>query len=127
MAKTKRVLLKLVPWRDAPQDGDNKFQDARLKVTSEPGTMPTMHVPGMYNSETACIVEDSLAEIDPELRYGFQRNFQVHSRTSSFLLNYARIYDVYIGMHMWASCGVCLQALRRVLWLVLVSSYNYQC
>ncbi|XP_073272020.1 uncharacterized protein [Primulina huaijiensis] len=60
MGKTKRELLKPAPWRDAPEDGDNKFQDARLKVSSEPDG----------------IGENSLSEIDLELRYSFQRNFQ---------------------------------------------------
>lgn len=102
MAKTKRELLKLAPWRDTPQDGDNKFQDARLKVTSEPGTMPTMHVPGkVYNSETGGIGEDSLVEINPELRYCFQRNFQVNSLTSSFYL----ILHAYMMFILVCTCG----------------------
>ncbi|XP_073047698.1 uncharacterized protein [Primulina eburnea] len=76
--ENEKELLKSAPWRDAPEDGDDKFQEARLKVSSEPGTIPTMHVPGkkVYYSETDGIGENSLSEIDPELRYSFQRNFQ---------------------------------------------------
>lgn len=80
MAKGKKELLESAPWRVGPQENDEKFKDARLKVTSQPGATPTMHVPGKkkYNSHTDDVGEDSLTEIDPELRYSFQRNFQVN-------------------------------------------------
>lgn len=79
MAKTKKELLASAPWRAGPES-DEKFKDARMKVTSQPGTTPKMHVPGKkkYNSKNDDVGEDSLSEIDPELRYSFQRNFQVN-------------------------------------------------
>ncbi|KAK4391295.1 hypothetical protein Sango_2192800 [Sesamum angolense] len=85
MAKTKKELLASAPWRAGPQESDEKFTDARLKVTSQPGTTPTMHVPGKkkYNSQNDGIGDDSLTEIDPELRYSFQRNFQFLQRVFS--------------------------------------------
>ncbi|KAL0360004.1 UNVERIFIED_CONTAM: hypothetical protein Sradi_3684900 [Sesamum radiatum] len=85
MAKTKKELLASAPWRAGPQESDEKFKDARLKVTSQPGTTPTMHVPGKkkFNSRNDGIGEDSLTEIDPELRYSFQRNYQFLQRVFS--------------------------------------------
>ncbi|XP_057793701.1 uncharacterized protein LOC131010268 isoform X1 [Salvia miltiorrhiza] len=77
MAKTKKELLSSAPWRAGPQE-DDKFKDAKMKVTSQPGATPTMHVPGKkkFGSKNDAVGEDSLTEIDPELRYSFQRNFQ---------------------------------------------------
>ncbi|KAL6525290.1 hypothetical protein OROMI_030883 [Orobanche minor] len=85
MAKTKKELLASAPWRGSPQENDEKFKDARMRVTSQPGTTPTMHVPGKkkYNSKNDDAGEDSLTEIDPELRYSFQRNFQFLQRVFS--------------------------------------------
>ncbi|KAL3638659.1 hypothetical protein CASFOL_016566 [Castilleja foliolosa] len=85
MAKTKKELLASAPWRVDPQESDEKFKDARMNVTSQPGTTPTMHVPGKkkYNSKNDDVGEDSLSEIDPELRYSFQRNFQFLERVFS--------------------------------------------
>lgn len=79
MAKAKKELLSSAPWRAGSQE-DDKFQDAKMKVTSQPGATPTMHVPGKkkFGSKTDAVAEDSLTEIDPELRYSFQRNFQVN-------------------------------------------------
>ncbi|EYU22749.1 hypothetical protein ABFS82_03G120300 [Erythranthe guttata] len=77
MGKTKKELLASAPWRAGPEESDEKFKDARMKVTSQPGATPTMHVPGKKNySNNGDLGEDSLTEIDPELRYSFQRNFQ---------------------------------------------------
>ncbi|KAH6763841.1 zinc finger/BTB domain protein [Perilla frutescens var. hirtella] len=77
MAKSKKELLASAPWRAGPQE-EEKFKDAKIKVTSQPGTTPTMHVPGKKNfsSKNDAVGDDSLTEIDPELRYSFQRNFQ---------------------------------------------------
>lgn len=85
MAKTKKELLASAPWRAGPKESDEKFKDARLKVTSQPGTTPTMHVPGKkkFNSVNDDLGEDSITEIDPELRYSFQRNFQFLQRVFS--------------------------------------------
>ena len=79
MAQKKKELLSSAPWRMGPQE-DDKFKDAKLKVTSQPGATPKMHVPGKktFGSKNDTAGEDSLTEIDPELRYSFQRNFQVN-------------------------------------------------
>nr|GMD27436.1 uncharacterized protein LOC109172061 [Ipomoea batatas] len=77
MAKGKKELLTSAPWRVGPEE-DEKFKDAKMKVTSQPGSTPTMHVPGMKSvkSKASELEDDSRTEIDPELRYSFQRNFQ---------------------------------------------------
>lgn len=87
MAKTKKELLASAPWREGPLE-DEKFKDAKMKVTSQPGTTPTMHVPGKkkFSSKNDAVGEDSLTEIDPELRYSFQRNFQVNFKRNSLIL-----------------------------------------
>ena len=76
----KKELLKSAPWR-VEEEEDDKFKDAKLKVTNQPGSTPVMHVPGKKLSKSKNGVaddgDDSLTEMDPELRYSFQRNFQV--------------------------------------------------
>ncbi|KAA8538756.1 hypothetical protein F0562_028349 [Nyssa sinensis] len=88
MTKTKKELLSSAPWRGEDSQGD-KFQDAKLKVTNQPGTTPTMYVPrkrsvsSKNQSNKGDDGDDSLSEIDPELRYSFQRNFQFLQRVFS--------------------------------------------
>ncbi|KNA24332.1 hypothetical protein SOVF_016860 [Spinacia oleracea] len=85
MAKAKKQLLSSAPWRDEENSAD-KFKDAKLKVTSQPGSTPTMHVPGKKHSHSnnnADDEDDSLSDIDPQLRYSFQRNFQFVQRVFS--------------------------------------------
>ena len=80
MGKPKKELLASAPWRTGGDDQRGKFKDAKLKVTAQPGSTPTMHVPGKNKSkDLPAEQDDSLTEIDPELRYSFQRNFQVKS------------------------------------------------
>ncbi|KAH0749304.1 hypothetical protein KY290_028536 [Solanum tuberosum] len=76
MAKGKKELLASAPWR-VDQEQDEKFKDARLKVTRQPGKTSTMHVPGKKTANSKDNEADDSLEIDPELRYSFQRNFQV--------------------------------------------------
>lgn len=82
----KKELLKSAPWR-VEEGEDDKFKDAKLKVTNQPGSTPTMHVPGKKLSKSRTNVadddDDSLTEMDPELRYSFQRNFQFLQRVFS--------------------------------------------
>ncbi|KAI5655915.1 hypothetical protein M9H77_24708 [Catharanthus roseus] len=86
MARMKKELLASAPWRVDPKEQEaQKFKDARLKVTNQPGSTPTMHVPGKkraVKSQNADDGDDSL-EIDPEFRYSFQRNFQFLQRVFS--------------------------------------------
>lgn len=77
MGKPKKELLASAPWRAGGDDERDKFKDAKLKVTAQPGSTPTMHVPGKRKPKDVAADEDDSLEIDPELRYSFQRNFQV--------------------------------------------------
>ena len=82
MSKTKKQLLSSAPWRGDDQQQEDKFQDARLRATKQPGSASTMYVPRKKSVKTRPNDKDddddqSLSEIDPELRYSFQRNFQV--------------------------------------------------
>ena len=71
-----KQLMSSAPWRG---EDTEDFADAKLKVTSDPGTTPTMHVPRKRSEQSNLNDdEDDSFEIDPELRYSFQRNFQVN-------------------------------------------------
>ncbi|KAG1363653.1 hypothetical protein COCNU_11G004800 [Cocos nucifera] len=80
----KKELLASAPWRG--EETSNKFEDAKLRATNPPGATPTMHVPRKkksVSSRAAADDDDLEAEIDPELRYSFQRNFQFLRRVFS--------------------------------------------
>lgn len=74
----KKELMSSAPWRGDDDDESDIFEDAKLKVTRQPGSDPTMHVPRKKSSKSGADYDD-LDEpvIDPELRYSFQRNMQV--------------------------------------------------
>ncbi|XP_048492459.1 uncharacterized protein LOC104902568 isoform X2 [Beta vulgaris subsp. vulgaris] len=85
MAKTKKQLLSSAPWRDEENPAE-KFKDAKMKVTNQPGTTPTMHVPGKKRSSSNNNNnedDDSLSEIDQQLVYSFKRNFEFLHRVFS--------------------------------------------
>ncbi|KAK8580086.1 hypothetical protein V6N13_075552 [Hibiscus sabdariffa] len=83
MGNPKKELLSKAPWRgDDDQDNSNKFADAKLKVTNQPGSTAKMHVP-RRKSAASQIDDDDTLEIDPELRYSFHRNFQFLQRVFS--------------------------------------------
>ncbi|KAK7318496.1 hypothetical protein RJT34_03198 [Clitoria ternatea] len=75
--KGRKELMSSAPWRG---DAAEEFQEAKLKLTSEPGATSTMHVP--RTKPTRQHQDDSI-EIDPELRYSFHRNFQFLQRVFS--------------------------------------------
>ncbi|KAL9308197.1 hypothetical protein AtEden1_Chr1g0037471 [Arabidopsis thaliana] len=76
MAKKKELLSK-APWRGDDEDDSDKFSNAKLKVTKDSDGMSKMHVPsrGTEKGSLADDDDDSL-EIDPQLRYSFNRNYQ---------------------------------------------------
>ncbi|AEE31627.1 hypothetical protein AtNW77_Chr1g0037671 [Arabidopsis thaliana] len=76
MAKKKELLSK-APWRGDDEDDSDKFSNAKLKVTKDSDGMSKMHVPsrGTKKGSLADDDDDSL-EIDPQLRYSFNRNYQ---------------------------------------------------
>lgn len=71
--KGKKQLMSSAPWRG--EDDTEQFPDANLKVTRQQDDTSTMHVPRSKSSNHNH--DEDLIEIDPELRYSFQRNFQV--------------------------------------------------
>lgn len=97
-SKTKKELLASAPWRGEEEEEDKiKFKNAKLKLTSQPGSTPTMHVPrnNNNNKNTNNYDDDddaSIAEIDPELRYSFKRNFQVFLCSITPLFHYYKIF-----------------------------------
>ena len=80
MTKTKKKqLMASAPWR-VEENAEDEFPEGKLKVTKQSGGESTMHVPRKKSIRSKDKdADDSLAEIDPELRYSFQRNFQVFS------------------------------------------------
>ncbi|XP_021903354.1 uncharacterized protein LOC110818705 [Carica papaya] len=79
----KKELLSKAPWRGEDDQEADKFKDAKLKVTNQPGATPTMHVPRRRSTHASSDLDDDSLEIDPELRYSFQRNFQFLQRVFS--------------------------------------------
>lgn len=75
MAKKKELLSK-APWRGDDDDSD-KFSGAKLKVTKESDGMSKMHVPSRGTDKGSLADDDDSLEIDPQLRYSFNRNYQV--------------------------------------------------
>ncbi|KAM1392241.1 hypothetical protein ACFX13_020243 [Malus domestica] len=83
MSKSKKQLMSSAPWR-VEEEAEDGFPEGKLKVTSQPGSTPTMHVPRKKTKRSQDQDDqDSLTEIDPELRYSFQRNFQFLQRVFS--------------------------------------------
>ncbi|KAK6942054.1 hypothetical protein RJ641_027431, partial [Dillenia turbinata] len=76
----KKQLLSSAPWRDE-EKAEDKFKNAKLKATNQPGSTPTMYLP--RHSTKNDLDDQFLSEIDPELRYSFQRNFQFLQRVFS--------------------------------------------
>lgn len=69
------------PWR-GEEEAAEEFRDAKLKVTKQPGAEPVMHVPRKTKDKSKRhghqdYDDDDSLEIDPQLRYSFQRNYQV--------------------------------------------------
>lgn len=72
----KKELLSKAPWRGDDDDSD-KFSNAKLKVTKESDGMSKMHVPSRGTKKGSLVDDDDSLEIDPQLRYSFNRNYQV--------------------------------------------------
>jgi hypothetical protein len=99
MAKGKKQLMSSAPWR-GEEDDTEQFPDANLKVTSQSDGTSTMHVPRNKSKNHSHDDDDSL-EIDPELRYSFQRNFQVffflkHMLYSYNLILFSTCFDMFL-------------------------------
>ncbi|KAG8059559.1 hypothetical protein GUJ93_ZPchr0002g26542, partial [Zizania palustris] len=72
------VALSSAPWRtgEAAEDDevDRLAREGKVSVTSNPGETPTMHVPRKRQDLDLAVDDFDEDEIDPELRYSFQRN-----------------------------------------------------
>ncbi|XP_010478806.1 PREDICTED: uncharacterized protein LOC104777384 [Camelina sativa] len=80
MAKKKELLSK-APWRGDDDDDSDKFSGAKLKVTKDSDGMSKMHVPSRGAKKGSLADDDDdLLEIDPQLRYSFNRNYQFLQR-----------------------------------------------
>ncbi|OAY72007.1 hypothetical protein ACMD2_16911 [Ananas comosus] len=111
----KKELLASAPWRGEEEGKGDKFKDAKLRVTNRPGETPTMHVPTKNKPPSKRRHghdgdddddDDDVAEIDPELRYSFQRNFQFLQRVFSIdtvvkPLPPAMAYNVSRNLHFF--------------------------
>ncbi|TQE06930.1 hypothetical protein C1H46_007459 [Malus baccata] len=83
MSKKKRQLMSSAPLR-VEEKAEAEFPERKLKVTSQPGSTPTMHIPRKKTKRSQDQDDqDSLTEINPELQYNFQRNFQSLQRMFS--------------------------------------------
>ncbi|CAH8385851.1 unnamed protein product [Eruca vesicaria subsp. sativa] len=78
MAKKKELLSK-APWRGDDNDSE-KFSGAKLKVTKESDGMSKMHVPSRGTNKGSLSDDEDSLEIDPQLRYSFNRNYQFLQR-----------------------------------------------
>ncbi|XP_008671645.2 uncharacterized protein [Zea mays] len=91
MGRKWNELLSSAPWRtgEATEDEDaaRMSQDGKVSVTSNPEEMPTMSVPRSRRPDLALTIDDfEEDEIDPELRYSFQRNSRVPSPITALAL-----------------------------------------
>ncbi|CAJ1931017.1 unnamed protein product [Sphenostylis stenocarpa] len=69
--KGKKQLMSSAPWRGEESE---VIEEGKLKVTRQGDGTATMHVPSSKSNHLH--QDDDSIEIDPELRYSFQRNFQ---------------------------------------------------
>ncbi|KAM1120682.1 hypothetical protein ACFX19_002492 [Malus domestica] len=71
MSKTKKQWMSSAPWR-MEKEAETEFPERKLKVTSQPGSTPTMHVIRKKTKRSQDQDDqDSLTKINPELRYSF--------------------------------------------------------
>ncbi|CAJ1931021.1 unnamed protein product [Sphenostylis stenocarpa] len=76
--KGKKQLMSSAPWRGEESE---VIEEGKLKVTRQGDGTATMHVPSSKSNHLH--QDDDSIEIDPELRYSFQRNFQFLQRVFS--------------------------------------------
>uniref|UniRef100_A0A453S2L2 Uncharacterized protein n=1 Tax=Aegilops tauschii subsp. strangulata TaxID=200361 RepID=A0A453S2L2_AEGTS len=79
MVRKRKELLSSAPWRTGEAEEDDEAsrmsREGKVTVTSNPGETPTMNMPRSKRPDLDLAVDDfEEDEIDPELRYSFQRN-----------------------------------------------------
>lgn len=82
MVRKRKELLSSAPWRTGEAEEDDEAarmsREGKVTVTSNPGETPTMNMPRSKRPDLDLAVDDfEEDEIDPELRYSFQRNSRV--------------------------------------------------
>ncbi|TVU43719.1 hypothetical protein EJB05_10207, partial [Eragrostis curvula] len=88
MGRKRKELLSSAPWRtgDAAEDEEaaRLSREGKVSVTNNPGETATMNVPRSRRPDLDLTVDDfDEEEIDPELRYSFQRNSRFLKRVFS--------------------------------------------
>ncbi|KAG5007840.1 hypothetical protein JHK85_026382 [Glycine max] len=73
--KGKKQLVSSAPWRGEETE-EESLKEGKLKVTRQGDGTSTMHVPAS-NSKHLHHHHHHGINIDPQLRYSFQRNFQI--------------------------------------------------
>lgn len=81
------------PWRG--EESEESFKEGKLKVTRQGDGTSTMHVPAS-NSKHLHHHHHHGINIDPQLRYSFQRNFQVsnHYLIPNNFFNLSAMFDL---------------------------------
>jgi hypothetical protein len=82
MGRKRKELLSSAPWRTGEAAEDEEAarlsREGKVSVTNNPGETATMNVPRSRRQDLDITVDDfEEEEIDPELRYSFQRNSRV--------------------------------------------------
>ncbi|GJN39861.1 hypothetical protein PR202_gb29009 [Eleusine coracana subsp. coracana] len=88
MGRKRKELLSSAPWRTGEAAEDEEAarlsREGKVSVTNNPGETATMNVPRSRRQELDLTVDDfEEEEIDPELRYSFQRNSRFLKRVFS--------------------------------------------
>jgi hypothetical protein len=83
MGRKRKELLSSAPWRTGEAAEDEEAarlsREGKVSVTNNPGETATMNVPRSRRQDLDITVDDfDEEEIDPELRYSFQRNSRVY-------------------------------------------------
>jgi hypothetical protein len=94
MVRKRKELLSSAPWRTGEAEEDDEAarmsREGKVSVTSNPGETATMNVPRSKRPDLDLAVDDfEEDDIDPELRYSFQRNSRVRQpapRANLFLI-----------------------------------------
>ncbi|RLM61295.1 hypothetical protein C2845_PM14G00840 [Panicum miliaceum] len=88
MGRKRKELLSSAPWRTGEAAEDEEAarlsREGKVSVTNNPGETATMNVPRSRRQDLDITVDDfDEEEIDPELRYSFQRNSRFLKRVFS--------------------------------------------
>ncbi|RLN04775.1 hypothetical protein C2845_PM13G00990 [Panicum miliaceum] len=90
MGRKRKELLSSAPWRTGEAAEDEEAarlsREGKVSVTNNPGETATMNVPRSRRQDLDLAVDDfDEEEIDPELRYSFQRNSRLNQALILFI------------------------------------------